>query len=229
MNRITLFHGSRGGIDGEIVPKSRNRCDFGCGFYMGTNPDQAKSLVANDASPYFYTVSLNLENIPQDRKLVVDGLDWAFLVLYNRGRLDSIKGTELYDSCKQMMLNKDIIVGPIADDSINEVMKRFMDSQITDKAFIESIKAIDYGIQYVAKTEFACSQIKILTEQELDGDELERATQIAFERRREGSLAAQKMQLEYRNVGSYLDEIIEEAQRHIAPILEGGNINRNES
>ena len=37
-----LFHGSRGGIDGNIKPISRVRCDFGKGFYMGEDSNQAK-------------------------------------------------------------------------------------------------------------------------------------------------------------------------------------------
>lgn len=58
MENVLLYHGSRGGIQGDIRPNSRPRCDFGQGFYMGTNPLQAKSLVASDTAPYFYVVNL---------------------------------------------------------------------------------------------------------------------------------------------------------------------------
>ena len=33
---VTLYHGSKSGIGGNIAPISRDRCDFGKGFYMGT-------------------------------------------------------------------------------------------------------------------------------------------------------------------------------------------------
>ena len=33
--RVLLYHGSRSGIKGPIAPISRERCDFGKGFYMG--------------------------------------------------------------------------------------------------------------------------------------------------------------------------------------------------
>lgn len=33
-----LYHASRSGIKGKIQPSSRSRCDFGKGFYMGTDP-----------------------------------------------------------------------------------------------------------------------------------------------------------------------------------------------
>jgi hypothetical protein len=35
--RITLYHGSKSGIHGAIMPASRRYCDFGKGFYMGTD------------------------------------------------------------------------------------------------------------------------------------------------------------------------------------------------
>ncbi|MCI8597874.1 MAG: DUF3990 domain-containing protein [Lachnospiraceae bacterium] len=40
---LTLYHGSKSGIRGAISPISRERCDFGRGFYMGTDFDR-KSL-----------------------------------------------------------------------------------------------------------------------------------------------------------------------------------------
>ncbi len=48
MKDVILYHGSRGGIDGEIQPISRVRCDFGKGFYMGESEEQAKGLIAED-------------------------------------------------------------------------------------------------------------------------------------------------------------------------------------
>jgi len=41
-----LYHGSKNGIKGDIKPESRERCDFGCGFYLGDKPDQPKGLIA---------------------------------------------------------------------------------------------------------------------------------------------------------------------------------------
>lgn len=48
---ITLYHGSKGGIRGDIRPIARPECDFGSGFYMGTKKLQAETLVCrkNDA------------------------------------------------------------------------------------------------------------------------------------------------------------------------------------
>ena len=37
-DKMILYHGSKSGIQGKIKPASRDRCDFGTGFYMGTAP-----------------------------------------------------------------------------------------------------------------------------------------------------------------------------------------------
>lgn len=209
MEDIILFHGSRGGIEGPIRPESRIRSDFGSGFYMGTNKDQAKSLVATDPAPYFYSLKVNLSKIMESHILVLKDMEWAYFVLFNRGRLDNIKGSDLFKRCSELPIGKDYIIGPIADDAMNEAMSRFTHNEITDKAFLESIRAMKYGIQYVAKTNLACSVIDIQSEKELYGKELEDALEMSIRRRKEGSEVANKMQLKYRREGLYFDEILE--------------------
>lgn len=41
---VTLYHGSKSGICGAIAPISRKRCDFGKGFYMGSDRTQPLTL-----------------------------------------------------------------------------------------------------------------------------------------------------------------------------------------
>lgn len=80
-----LFHGSRGGINGNIQPLSRFTCDFGKGFYMGTNIMQAKGIVSNDFDPYIYTLKFNLSEIPDNRILDLRNNDmWIYTILANR-------------------------------------------------------------------------------------------------------------------------------------------------
>lgn len=44
---VTLYHGSKSGIYGKIAPISREHCDFGKGFYMGTDRTQPLTLICN--------------------------------------------------------------------------------------------------------------------------------------------------------------------------------------
>ena len=213
MSSIILYHGSRGGIDGAIKPVSRPRCDFGMGFYMGTNPDQAKTLVSTNQSPFFYKLELKLDALQQSRILRLDGMDWAYFVLYNRGRLDTVKKSPLYKKCASLAADKDLIIGPIADDAMNEVMSRFIHGDITDRAFLECIRGLNYGIQYVAKTAAACSCVNVLEKKPLYGKELEDAIQLSENRRREGKALADTMQRKYRREGKYFDEILQELRQ----------------
>lgn len=213
MDSVKLYHGSRNGIKGDIQPKSRNLCDFGTGFYMGTKPEQVKDLVFNEMSPVFYTLNLHLENIAQQRILILSDMDWAFFVLYNRGMLKEIKNTAFYQKLAGMDRDKDIIIGPIADDNMTMVMQQFTDGLITDKTFMECIRCIDYGMQYVAKTERACKQVEILRKENIDTTEPNKYQERENERRRENNRKLKKTRREYRGQGRYLDEILEEYQK----------------
>ena len=215
MDDVMLFHGSRGGIQGTIQPQSRVRCDFGRGFYMGTNPIQAKSLVASDANPYFYELNLKLSRIPESRILQLNGLDWAYFVLYNRCRLESINNTKFYQKYQTMEKQYDVIIGPIADDNMSRVIKDFVNCRITDKALLESISAIDYGIQYVAKSPLACMCIEKVSEIMLP-DEVTIPLLIQnAQRRQEGLDVAEKMIRKYNRQGNLLNEILEHHQKDI--------------
>lgn len=146
MEDIILFHGSRGGIDGDISPISRARCDFGQGFYMGKDAKQAKSLIVDDPSPYFYTLRLKLSEIPEDRILnLSNNKDWLYTILANRKRIPEFNeldiAKEYLDKCKKY----DIIIGPIADDKMTDAMQRFASYGLTDKGLIECLQSIKYG------------------------------------------------------------------------------------
>ena len=136
-------------------------------------------------------------------------MDWAYFVLYNRGRLESVRGTEFYSNYRHLGDEKDLIIGPIADDAMNESMNRFIQGQITDKAFLESISALDFGVQYVAKTRESCSHIRIVKERALHGKELADANRIASQKRKEGGRIAETMQKRFRREGKYFDEILD--------------------
>ena len=60
---ITLYHGSKSGISGAITPISRERCDFGKGFYMGTDRTQPLTLNCNFPNAKIYTLSVNLSKL----------------------------------------------------------------------------------------------------------------------------------------------------------------------
>ncbi len=206
--KIKLFHGSKSGINGNIKPVSRSFCDFGQGFYMGTEEEQPLTLICNFPDATFYTLELeteclNIKEIPLD-------IDWALFVAFNRGRLTENIAPSLYKKYELYKNNIDIFKGFIANDRMFVVLDRFFDGQITDIALVESLSALKLGIQYVAVTQKACDAIKILKTEKLSTEAKKFLSIKSEENRKTGISLADEICKKYRREGKYFDELIAE-------------------
>ena len=211
MKDIILFHGSRGGIDGKIRPISRVRCNFGQGFYLGTDAQQAKSIVIDDDSPYFYTVKLKLSEIPEDRVLnLSNDKDWLYTILANRKRVPEFNDLSISQEYLNKCKNYDVIIGSIADDRMTDAMSRFANYGLTDAGLIACLKTIKYGTQYVIKTQFACNKIEVLDEKPIYGMELDQLRDYTVQKRRECRNIVNDMAKKYQRTGLFLNEIIDQ-------------------
>ena len=205
-NKLVLYHGSKKGIDGDIAPISRGECDFGKGFYMGTTTLQPLTLVCNEDKPKFYAVELDTTDL---KVLTVDiGMDWAMLIAYYRKEMESAKGTPVYEKYAHMADGYDLIIGYIANDRMYTELSRFFNRTLTDVALINCLSALDLGKQYVAISEKACKQIKVLKEYPLSQLELALLKDMSAERRKEGIALAEEIEIKYRREGKYFDEIL---------------------
>ena len=205
-NKLILYHGSKKGIVGDIAPISRSECDFGQGFYMGTSTLQPLTLVCAEDKPKFYTVELDLTGL---KVLNVEiGLEWALLIAYYRKEMESAIGTEIYEKYANFANGYDIVVGYIANDRMYTELSRFFNKTLTDTALIHCLSALDLGMQYVAITEKACKQIKVLKEESLSQLELAILRDMSVERRKEGIALADEIEVKYRREGKFFDEIL---------------------
>ena len=210
-DRVILYHGSKSGIKGPIAPISRERCDFGKGFYMGTEPYQPLTLISDFEESKFYVISLDMTGL---RVLnVKPDLEWAMLVAYNRGKMDEVRGTSLYKHYAAMSNGYDVVVGSIANDKMFYVLDNFFLGNITDKALVMSLSALQLGKQYVAITEKACKQVKIEAEVELSQLERVFLRDLSESNRVKGVNLANEICRDYRREGQFFDEILREAGR----------------
>lgn len=207
--RVLLYHGSKSGIEGDIAPKSRKQCDFGKGFYMGTEPSQALTLICDYESAKFYIVSISVDNlavldVPAD-------LEWAMIVAYHRGRMEKIKGTPFYSKYQEMAKDKDLIIGSIANDRMFFVIDNFFIGNITDAALINSLSALELGKQYVVVTRKGCDAVRI--EKEIPISYLEKLfmKEVSEANRVKGSSLANDICRNYRREGLFFDEILDQA------------------
>ena len=208
--RVLLYHGSKSGIVGKIEPKSRSQCDFGKGFYMGTDPSQALTLICDYDKSKFYIVSvdtttLNTIEVPAD-------IEWAMLVAYHRGRMEMIKDTPLYEKYRKMSENKDLVIGSIANDRMFYVIDNFFIGNITDAALVGSLSALQLGKQYVAVSQKGCDAVRIEAEVELSHLERMFIQEVAEKNRAKGVSLANDICRNYRRKGLFFDEILEKAQ-----------------
>lgn len=203
---LILYHGSKKGIIGKVQPISNNYCDFGKGFYMGTDPSQPLTLICDEKAPKFYSVSVDLSNL---KVLNIEvGLDWALLIAFNRGYMEAYKNTEIYKKYQHMADGYDMIVGYIADDRMYKVMTRFFEKEITDEALLNCLSVLDLGKQYVAITQKACDNVKILMEAPLNIFQLKILEEKSLKRREEGITLTEDILIKYRRSGKYFDEIM---------------------
>ena len=199
--RKLLYHGSKSGIVGKIEPKSRAQCDFGKGFYMGTDPSQALTLICDYDKSKFYIVSvdtttLNTIEVPAD-------IEWA---------MEMIKGTPLYEKYHKMSENKDLVIGSIANDRMFYVIDNFFIGNITDAALVGSLSALQLGKQYVAVSQKGCDAVRIEAEVELSHLERMFIQEVAEKNRAKGVSLANDICRNYRRKGLFFDEILEKAQ-----------------
>lgn len=209
--KLVLYHGSKSGIRGKISPASRDRCDFGAGFYMGTDPLQPLTLICDYEQSIFYILSVNLHNlktldVPAD-------IEWAMLVAYHRGRMEAARGTKFFQKYQALDKGYDMVIGSIADDRMFYVLDSFFEGTITDIALVKSLSALKLGRQYVAVTQKACDAIRIEREVQLLWMERQALKKGSEQNRSSGVALANQICKDYRREGRYFDEILDAAKQ----------------
>lgn len=203
---VVLYHGSKSGIVGDIRPNSRELCDFGRGFYMGTERLQPLTLICNFPNAKIYTMRADLSGL---RILDVEvGIDWALLIAFYRGKMENVKNSGIYRKYAGMARGCDMIIGYIANDRMFVVLDRFFSGAITDVALVHSLSALKLGKQYVALTEKACSQIEIIDEKVLSEPDRDVLKCESEAYRQEGIRQADEICRNHRREGRFFDEII---------------------
>ena len=211
-NTVSLFHGSRGGIIPPIKPISRERCDFGKGFYMGNSEIQPKGLIAGDQAPYFYSLSLDIKFLRSVNAKIIylSGEGWLNTVLSYRDKIPVFSALEHTHDLKRELDDCDLIIGRIADDRMNTAFRRFENYGLTDIGLKACLEYVNYGYQFVAKSQLACDCIDIVSERELPDDEIDFVNDYTVNQRKKSMDIVNEMAIKYQREGRYLNEIISE-------------------
>ena len=158
---LKLYHGSNVVIDKIDLCRSRKVKDFGCGFYLNPNKAQAMEMAVRTSkrmqegepvvNAYLFDDSLlSSECTPLSVKIFEDySVEWAEFILKNRKNMAS-----------QPAHSYDIVVGPIANDTVGLQMRRFIQGYIDIERMIEELRFQRPAIQYFFGKEKAISYLK---------------------------------------------------------------------
>lgn len=159
-NCIVLCHGSRNKIIGDIrLDMNGNSNDFANGFYCGESLKQAGMFVADEPDSSLYILKATLSgNI---KKFTVDR-DWMLAVAYYRDTLQDYVNSATLQKIVRECESADVIIAPIADNRMFELIDAFIAGELTDKQCIYALSATQLGSQYVFKTQEALNGIELL-------------------------------------------------------------------
>jgi hypothetical protein len=205
--RKILFHGSKEGIIGPLsLKKSREGKDFGKGFYCGENLDQAASFVS--LFPSSSLCLLSLDDTRLSKAVFEVDREWMLTISLYRNQLGEEKNSPLLAALRRKVEEADILIAPIADNRMFEILGEFIDGKITDVQCQHALSATDLGKQIVLKSAKALASARILEHcylcQAEKEDFLRRGEEIAEIGREKAKIA----RIRYKAQGQYLEEIL---------------------
>lgn len=159
---IKLYHGSNIKIDQPDLIHSKPFKDFGRGFYLSADEQQAWDLANQkvnqtrvgkaEVSEFLFDESIMHS---QDFKVLIYpdySEEWAKFVLANRDR-----------NAQHPVHNYDIVYGPIADDGVTYQLRRYEGGVISLTRLVEELKyAKGITFQYFFGTERALKLLRNL-------------------------------------------------------------------
>lgn len=200
---LTLFHGSKQGLNQIIYDGSRKDCDFGPGFYLTKSYESALSFIENYNESSVYAFELDTSNL----KIVElsTSAEWMFLICHFRKEMEI---PFEYKELLNKVIKADVIVAPIADNKMFEILNDFQNGLITDVQALHALSASRLGKQYVLKSKKSIDQLKFINKMFVCSDEKSKSLKNSIERANEIETKIFYAKREYRNQGKYIDEII---------------------
>lgn len=168
---MLLYHGSNVEVKYPDLSKSTEFLDFGIGFYLTTNKEQAimfsrkvvlrakkRKLLTGTA-----TVSVYEFDLEQARKRLsvlefeMPNGEWLDYVFRNRQEVDKEN-------------TFDIVIGPIANDDVYDVIDKYEDGLYSREEAIKRLKVKKLFNQYTLKTERAINLLQFVSSECFEED-----------------------------------------------------------
>lgn len=202
-----LFHGAKSVIKFPVDLKySKENNDFGIGFYLGENFEQVSTYITNTISNYVYAFSIDIKNL-NVIKFNVD-TEWMLAVAYYRGWIAKYKKNEIVKKIIEKVAKADIIIAPIADNRMFDLISDFVDGSITNEQCEHALSATNLGNQYVIKTTNGLNNLNFIKLFYLSSKEKEEYKNKRLENNIINLDKVKVARIEYRGKGLYIDEML---------------------
>lgn len=204
-----LFHGAKNYIEGDItVEKSEPKKDFGKGFYLGETLLQSASFVSNYRASSVYVFECKIKDLKVKEYGVTH--EWMVLISYFRGKIDEYKDSKYLKKLLAGLKNVDLIIAPIADNTMYDILDDFSGGEITDLQCLNALSANWLGKQYVFLNDKTIKKSLII----IDKLYLCEKEKNDYKTRKEENTKTgkQKVKLakrEYAGKGKYIEELLQ--------------------
>ena len=151
----TAYHGSNQSFDVVDLSMSRNRRDFGCGFYTTTIREQAlawaKSMALrfDGTTAYIYEFEFQPTSILNIKHFSDLSIEWLEMIKANR-----VQGGIQHDF--------DVVIGPVANDNTFRTVALYMEGDYTADQAIEQLRFFQPNNQLSIHTERALSALSLI-------------------------------------------------------------------
>ena len=200
-----LFHGSKKGLSEIVSSGSRDRCDFGKGFYMGETYSQALAFVCENEKSSVYSFRYSLDNLMIKR--FDCSLEWMIAICYYRGTLGEYASSKMVDDIVSEVDTSDVVIAPIADNKMFYIMAQFTEGEINADVALHSLSASNLGLQYIFKTDKALDTLIPVERYYLCNPEREECKKVLNERSYEIDTKLKLAKREFKS-GLYIEELL---------------------
>lgn len=157
---MKLYHGSNMRIDTIDLSKSKPHKDFGQGFYLSDNEEQAWAMASQKViqtevgTETFNVYEFDEKNLTAGRLHVLRfdeyTKEWAEFVVANRNRTN-----------RKFVHDYDIVIGPIADDKVGVQIRLYNENYIDMSILLKRLKYIKgITLKYFFGTQRAIQTLK---------------------------------------------------------------------
>ena len=207
-NHIILFHGAKKSFTMPIDFKANSKVnnDFGIGFYLGETFEQAANYISFIDMNKVYCFDLDLTHLKL-HKFNVD-LEWMVAIAYYRGWLEKYKNCSFVHAIINKINNCDVIIAPIADNRMFDLIAEFVEGTITDEQCRHALAATNLGYQYVLKTNKSINNIELIKEMYVSKKEKEQCIKTRVSLTDNGMQKVKMSRIVYKGKGNYIEEVL---------------------